>query len=71
EYKLTLFNRFVQVRGREGRRRGSGLGLTFCRLVVESHGGNIWIEDNPAGGTVFSFTLPISLVPAPTSGTSA
>jgi len=70
EYKLTLFNRFVQVRGREGRRRGSGLGLTFCRLVVEAHGGDIWIEDNPAGGTVFSFTMPVSTTPAPAHGKS-
>lgn len=68
EYKLTLFNRFVQVRGREGRRRGSGLGLTFCRLVVEAHGGRIWIEDNSAGGTIFSFTLPVAAAAPPANG---
>jgi len=60
DYRETLFNRFVQVQGRAGRRRGTGLGLTFCRLVVESHGGRIWIEDNPAGGTIFAFTLPVA-----------
>jgi two-component system, NtrC family, sensor histidine kinase KinB len=60
EYRETLFNRFVQVQGRSGRRRGTGLGLTFCRLVVESHGGRIWIEDNPDGGTIFVFTLPVA-----------
>jgi signal transduction histidine kinase len=57
--RATLFDRFVQVQGRSGRRRGSGLGLTFCRLVVEAHGGKIWIEDNPEGGSLFVFTLPV------------
>ncbi len=61
EYRQTLFNRFIQVSGREGRRRGTGLGLTFCRLVVEAHQGRIWIEDNPAGGAVFSFTVPAAV----------
>jgi NtrC-family two-component system sensor histidine kinase KinB len=59
EYKTRLFERFVQVKGRRGARRGIGLGLTFCRLVTEAHGGRIWIEDNPAGGSIFVFTLPV------------
>ncbi len=59
EYKSRLFERFVQVKGRRGARRGIGLGLTFCRLVTEAHGGRIWIEDNPAGGSIFAFTLPV------------
>jgi signal transduction histidine kinase/transcriptional regulator with GAF, ATPase, and Fis domain len=63
EYRETLFNRFVQVPGRAGKRRGTGLGLTFCRLVAESHGGRIWIEDNPEGGTIFAFTLPVASTP--------
>lgn len=68
EYKLLLFDRFVQVRGRKGARRGTGLGLTFCRLVAETHGGRIWIDDNPAGGSVFSFTLPAALENAMSTG---
>lgn len=59
EYKETLFNRFVQIEGRRKVRRGVGLGLTFCRMVVEAHRGRIWIEDNPGGGSVFAFTLPV------------
>ncbi|MDZ4763309.1 MAG: GAF domain-containing protein [Chloroflexota bacterium] len=62
EEKPRLFDRFAQIKGRKGRRRGTGLGLAFCRLVSEAHGGRIWIEDNPDGGSVFVFTLPISPV---------
>jgi len=60
EYKTRIFDRYAQMKGRRGKRRGSGLGLTFCRMVVEAHGGRIWIEDNPGGGSVFSFTLPVA-----------
>lgn len=62
EYKKRLFDRFVQVQGRQVVRRGVGLGLTFCRLVAESHGGKIWIEDNTDAdsGSKFVFTLPIA-----------
>ncbi|MFC1961227.1 ATP-binding protein, partial [Chloroflexota bacterium] len=61
EYKERLFNRFQQVEGSRGRRRGTGLGLTFCRLATEAHGGSIWIEDNSdGGGAIFAFTLPVA-----------
>jgi signal transduction histidine kinase len=59
EYKERLFDRFTQVDGQHGRRRGTGLGLTFCRLAVEAHGGRIWVENNPQGGAIFAFTLPV------------
>jgi signal transduction histidine kinase/putative methionine-R-sulfoxide reductase with GAF domain len=62
DYKARLFDRFVQVKGRRGARRGIGLGLTFCKMVVEAHSGDIWIEDNPAGGSIFSFTLPVAVL---------
>jgi PAS domain S-box-containing protein len=38
--------------------QGIGLGLTFCRLAVEAHGGRIWIESQPDQGARFAFTLP-------------
>ncbi len=63
EYKTRLFERFTQIKGRHGARRGVGLGLTFCKLAVEAHGGRLWIEDNPGGGSLFVFTLPVAGVP--------
>ena len=39
--------------------QGRGLGLAFCRLAVEAHGGRIWIEGQPGQGTTFQFTVPI------------
>jgi signal transduction histidine kinase len=54
-----IFEKFTQVRGRSQPRRGSGLGLAFCRMAVEAHGGRIWVEDGPGGkGSRFAFTLP-------------
>jgi|GEM_PF-1872585 len=40
---------------------GSGLGLAFCRLIVEAHGGRIWVEDAEGGGAKFVFSLPETL----------
>jgi two-component system sensor histidine kinase KdpD len=43
----------------EGNQRpGHGIGLAFCRLVVEAHHGRIWLEDPPGGGATFVFSLP-------------
>ncbi len=59
-----IFERFAQVRGATHGRRGFGLGLAYCKLAVEAHGGSIWVE--PAGeglGSKFTFTLPLDRLP--------
>ncbi len=61
EHKARIFDRFQQIDGSKAHRRGTGLGLTFCRLTLEAHGGKIWIEDNPEGGSIFAFTLPVAV----------
>lgn len=57
-----IFDKFYQVRDSQGKpvRRGTGLGLSFCKLVVEAHNGRIWVESQPGQGSVFSFTLPLN-----------
>ena len=62
DYKQALFDSFVQVEGRRNVRRGVGLGLSFCKLVVEAHHGKIWVEDNKPTGSIFAFTLPIAKI---------
>jgi PAS domain S-box-containing protein len=42
-----------------GKKRGSGLGLAFCKLAVEAHGGRIWIESNSGQGTIVHVAMPL------------
>ncbi len=54
-----VFEKFGQVENRRGgRTMSSGLGLTFCKMVVEAHGGRIWIQSEIGQGSQFSFAIP-------------
>lgn len=59
EMREQVFERFVQLHdeGAASSRAGRGLGLAFCKLVAEAHGGRIWIED-AAPGAAFCLRLP-------------
>ena len=53
EVAKQLFQPFVTTK-----RDGMGVGLSISRTIVEAHAGQIWVEQNPSGGTIFHFTLP-------------
>jgi signal transduction histidine kinase len=61
EERERIFERFAQVANGQSRQRGFGLGLTYCRLAVEGHGGTIWVEPGDGGrGSCFTFTLQVA-----------
>ena len=54
-----IFEKFGQVESRKaGRKMSTGLGLTFCKMAVEAHGGQIWVESELGNGSQFNFTVP-------------
>jgi len=62
EYQGRIFDKFFQatLRERSSEKVSVGLGLAFCKLAVEAHGGQIWVESAPGQGSSFSFSLPLN-----------
>ena len=60
EYQELIFRKFEQVKTPNAPRvRSSGLGLAFCKLAVEAHGGRIWVQSEEGRGSAFHFRLPL------------
>jgi PAS domain S-box-containing protein len=56
----SIFDKFVQARNRrEGKIKGTGLGLAFCRKVMDAHGGLLWAESELGKGSVFTVLFPL------------
>lgn len=54
EVKDRLFQAFITTK-----EHGMGVGLSISRTIVDAHGGRLWVEENPGGGALFRFTLPV------------
>ena len=53
-----IFEKFVQGSRSKTGAGGTGIGLTISREIVNDHSGDIWVEDNPEGGSIFSVAIP-------------
>jgi len=59
--QARLFHSFERLGAKiSGSIQGTGLGLRVCRILVEAHGGRIWVESGKSKGSTFYFTLPVS-----------
>ena len=65
EYHEKIFEKFgtVELRRSGAPKLSTGLGLTFCRMAVEAHGGKLWLESEKGKGATFYFVLPLEPVP--------
>lgn len=61
EHQKHMFQKFYRVPSTEKTERGTGLGLTICKHIVETHGGRIWLESEEGVGSIFAFSLPLDV----------
>jgi two-component system sensor histidine kinase KdpD len=62
EDRERVFDKFYRLYAPE-HVSGTGLGLSICKAFIEAHGGRIWVEPNPEGGSLFIFSLPLETQP--------
>lgn len=67
DYQNRIFEKFYQIEAKtrniENFRTSRGLGLTFCKLAVDAHGGRIWVESDVGRGSKFCFNIPFIYFP--------
>lgn len=68
EVEPILFQKYASGKHKDA---GSGLGLAFCKLAIEAHGGHLWLEEQEGRGSTFSFTVPAAQEPAKETGDAA
>ena len=64
EFHDEVFRIFKRLNDEDDAKKGTGVGLTFVRKIVERHGGRIWLDSSPGAGTTFYFTLTRDVVHA-------
>jgi two-component system sensor kinase FixL len=57
EFYDDVFRIFKRLNAEDDDKKGTGVGLTFVRKIVERHGGRIWLDSSPGEGTTFYFTI--------------
>ncbi|MGB1249544.1 MAG: GAF domain-containing protein [Candidatus Promineifilaceae bacterium] len=61
QFRASVFDKFYRTP--DNTSKGMGLGLAFCRLAVEAHGGHIWASEAEGGGAQFNFVIPVTACP--------
>ncbi|MDX2077187.1 MAG: ATP-binding protein [bacterium] len=64
ELQEVIFEKFSRAHQETTTHKSIGLGLTFCRLAIDAHGGKIWVESEAGKGANFIFTLPLPAIDA-------